>query len=64
MTTSDREIMTTQELSVYINVPVTTIYGWRYKGDGPRAMRVGRHLRFRRRDVESWLDRQSGPEEG
>jgi excisionase family DNA binding protein len=48
--------MTTQELADYLGVPVATIYRWRYRHEGPRALKIGRHLRFRVEDVERWLD--------
>lgn len=47
--------MTTEEVSEYLRVPVTTLHQWRYLGKGPRAARVGRGLRYRRADVDSWL---------
>lgn len=37
-------------------VPVSTVYAWRYKGTGPQGFRVGKRLRFKRSDVEAWLD--------
>jgi excisionase family DNA binding protein len=43
------------EVAVYLQVPVKTLYAWRYEGKGPRAHRVGRHLRYRWEDVEAWL---------
>jgi excisionase family DNA binding protein len=49
--------LTTQELADFLQVPIATIYGWRYRGEGPKASKVGRHLRYRFRDVEDWLDR-------
>lgn len=39
--------------------PVQTIYRWRVEGKGPRGIKVGRHLRFRRSDVEEWLESQA-----
>lgn len=45
-------------------VPPQTIYRWRTEGKGPRAIKVGRHLRFRRADVEAWLDSQADDERG
>lgn len=52
------QYLTCEELSQYLNVPLDTIYGWRYKGYGPPAAKVGRHLRYRLRDVEAWIDGQ------
>jgi len=34
------------------------LYGWRYKGEGPRGYRVGRFVRYRRSAVEAWLEKQ------
>lgn len=53
-----QQLMTTQDVADYLDVPVSTIYQWRTRGIGPRAARVGRHLRWRRSDVDSWLDQQ------
>lgn len=45
-----------QTLAEYLNVPVATVYKWRYEGTGPPGIKVGRHVRYRRGDVEAWLD--------
>jgi excisionase family DNA binding protein len=55
------EMLSPQDLADFLRVPVTTVYDWRYKRKGPPASKVGRHVRYRRSDVEAWLDeRQSG----
>jgi hypothetical protein len=46
----------TAELAAYLAVPVKTLRQWRYLGVGPRAYRVGRHLRYRPADVRRWLE--------
>lgn len=47
-----------QELADRFGVPVATVYHeWRRWG--LHGIKVGRHLRFRERDVETWLDRQA-----
>lgn len=48
-------LLSAQELALYLEVPVKTIYTWRHRNTGPRGFRVGKHLRFRWCDVESWL---------
>lgn len=51
-----------KELAALLQVPLQTIYQWRYRGGGPRGYRVGRHVRFRMSDVEAWLaDRAEEP---
>jgi len=51
-------LLTVKGLADYLDVPVATIYAWRYRSQGPPGFRVGRHLRFRRSDVERWIDHQ------
>lgn len=53
------KLMTTAEVAAYLGVSVQTLYTWRWVGHGPRASRVGKHLRYRRADIESWLDKQA-----
>ena len=50
-------LVTVQELANYLGVPVTTIYTWRYRHEGPPGFRVGRHLRFRWSDIQEWIAR-------
>lgn len=49
------EWFTTAELAAWLQVPPETVYKWRYTGSGPRGVRLGRHVRYRRTDVEAWL---------
>ncbi len=49
-------LMTPQEVSAFLGVPVGTLYSWRYLDKGPPAIFVGRHLRWRRADVDTWLN--------
>jgi excisionase family DNA binding protein len=50
------ELITPTELSGELKVPLATLYAWRHRGTGPAAIRVGRHLRYRRTDVAAWLN--------
>lgn len=58
METSDR-LMTLAELAEMLGIPVNTLYGWRCRGEGPPGYRIGRHVRYRRSAVESWLETQT-----
>jgi excisionase family DNA binding protein len=49
-------LMTSQEVAGYLGVPLTTLYQWRYRGTAPRAIRVGKYTRYRRRDVDAWIE--------
>jgi excisionase family DNA binding protein len=50
-------VLTLSELAAVLSVSVQTLYDLRSKGRGPRGFRVGRELRFRRSEVDSWLAR-------
>lgn len=52
-------LWTVEELSVFLGVPVATLYQWRYRRTGPPACRVGRHLRYDPAAVRAWLQRQA-----
>lgn len=52
------KMLTPEELSDVLRIPVQTLYQWRTRGKGPAAVRVGRHLRYRRADVDLWLEQQ------
>ena len=49
-------LLTVEDLADYLDVPVATVYAWRYRRQGPPGFRVGRHLRFRWSDVEHWIE--------
>ena len=54
-TAGDR-LWTVDDTSTFLGVPVGTLYQWRTRHQGPRAYRVGRHLRYDPSDVRQWLD--------
>jgi len=47
--------LTTREVADYLGIPVQTIYQWNSRNIGPRRLRVGRYVRYRKADVERWL---------
>ena len=51
-------LLSIDEVADYIGIPKSSLYRWRVSGGGPRAMKVGKHLRFRRSDLEAWLNAQ------
>ncbi len=58
----DERLVDVHELAAYLEVPVKTLYAWRYRREGPPAFRVGRHLRYRWRDVQRWIQERIEPE--
>lgn len=53
---SDTEWLDQSDLEALTGVPARTWGQWRYLGNGPRYYRIGRHVRYRRCDVETWLE--------
>lgn len=54
------ELLTPEEVGPgWLKVPVKTLHQWRYTDRGPKAIRVGKHLRYRRSEVERWLQAQA-----
>ena len=51
-------LLTVQDLGEYLGVPATTLYQWRYRREGPRGFRVGRHIRYPWIDVAEWIEHQ------
>jgi excisionase family DNA binding protein len=58
---SDSPWMSPEEVAAHFGIPVGTLYAWRYKGVGPKGAKIGRHVRYRRTDVDAWADAQSDP---
>jgi predicted DNA-binding transcriptional regulator AlpA len=48
-------LLSVRDLSEMLQVPVGTIYHWRHRGQGPRSIRIGGHLRYDPADVVAWL---------
>lgn len=55
----DERLMTAAEVAEYLGIPIQSWYRWRVEGKGPRAIRVGKHLRVRRLDLAEWLESQA-----
>lgn len=58
---STEEWIGIEELASELGVPVRTIYAWRVKGTGPRGATFGKHVRFRRSDVDAWIEHKYDP---
>jgi excisionase family DNA binding protein len=54
---TDESFLTTEEVLEYLNVNLRTVYRLIKAGSIP-AVRVGRQWRFRKRDLDSWLESQ------
>lgn len=56
---ADNPWMSPDELAEWFGIPLATVYRWRSRGDGPKGYKIGRHVRYRRSDVEAWTETQA-----
>ncbi|MGC4765007.1 helix-turn-helix transcriptional regulator [Micromonospora sp. DT46] len=60
MTTPTTErLWSVADVSAFLGIPVGTLYQWRHRRIGPRASRVGRHLRYDPADVRAWFHKKA-----
>jgi hypothetical protein len=48
-------LLTPEDLSKYLSIPVATLYGWRRGGIGPPCIKIGKHLRYPSDGLAKWL---------
>lgn len=53
------KLLTINELAALLAIPRSTLYQWRYRGEGPPATKVGKHLRYSETAVSRWLESQT-----
>ncbi|WP_050055748.1 helix-turn-helix domain-containing protein [Pseudarthrobacter siccitolerans] len=58
---AEQEWLTPKEICAQLQIPEQTFYQWRVKHVGPKAHRIGKHLRISRRDFEAWLSARLEP---
>ena len=58
-------ILTIDEAAAYLAIPKATLYTWRTRrvGFGPRAVKMGGCLRYRRADLDAWIVEHLEPAE-
>lgn len=52
-------LLSIDDLSAYLQVPVNTLYQWRKTHKGPAGFRVGKYVRYRPDDVDAWITQQA-----
>lgn len=49
-------LVTIDQLALWLGKPKGTLYQWRCRNFGPRGIKVGNDVRYRRSEVEAYLD--------
>lgn len=60
----DERLMSASEVADFLGISVHTLYQHRYRGDSPPAFMVGNRIRYRRSDVEAWLQNHADAPKG
>jgi excisionase family DNA binding protein len=65
-TSHESMILTIDEAAAYLAIPKATLYTWRTRraGFGPRAVKMGGCLRYRRADLDAWIVEHLEPAAG
>jgi predicted DNA-binding transcriptional regulator AlpA len=53
------ELLTQNALAAELGMKPESLADWRHRGKGPRYVKLGQLVRYRRSDVEDWLDHQT-----
>jgi len=52
----DEKVMTEKQASDYLQLTTRTLQAWRYRGGGPKYIRVSsKCVRYRQSDIDKWL---------
>lgn len=43
------------EAAAYLGISARTLEGWAVRGGGPRMLKLGSRVLYRRRDLDAWL---------
>lgn len=61
---NQNELLTPDQVSEILKVTVGTLENWRFKGYGPKYIKLGNTrrspVRYRRKDVDGWVASVSG----
>ena len=52
------DLLTTKQVSAWTGAPAGTLGYWRCVGEGPTYIKIGNNVRYRRADVDAWLEAQ------
>ena len=54
--TDPDSLVTEVQTAEFLNISIRTLQAWRIKLAGPRFVRVGRAIRYRRSDLIAWIE--------
>jgi predicted site-specific integrase-resolvase len=58
----EEQLMTEAQAAKYINVSIRTLVRWRLEGVGPPVLWARRSPRYRKRNIDEWMQRRAEDE--
>lgn len=55
-TSPKQPFLDTNEAAAYLSLQRTTLEAWRCRGGGPRFVKLGRSVRYRSSDLDTWIE--------
>lgn len=55
------KLLRVTDVAEILEVPLSTVYHWVARGEGPPSFKVGKHRRFDAAEVAAWLETVKGP---
>ena len=55
-----QEMLTDKQVTEYLNMSVSLLHQWRMSRKEPNFVKIGRAVRYKRGDVETWMDSLPG----
>ena len=55
---SEDQLLSRAYVARWLGIDYDTLYSWERQHKGPRVIRLGRHVKYIRKDVTAWLDQQ------
>lgn len=52
-------LWTQKNVAEYLDIPHNTVARWRVNNVGPRFIRIGKYVRYRKADVDRWIESQT-----
>lgn len=53
---SRSSFLNTPEAAAYLGLQRTTLEAWRCRGGGPKFVKLGRSVRYRSSDLDTWIE--------
>ncbi len=54
--TEDYNLLTEQQAAVRLGLSIKTLQGWRWRGCGPRFLKLGRAVRYRISELDAFVE--------